>query len=239
MRQGTLFTTILLWSALAVPAVVPANAQDRSGLTLPLDPVAAEAVRREDLPAPMVAGCPADPVSFYPCAKEKIKTFNPPRTLDGKPSFQGFWNANRQAFNIEAHPVSYAYRGGPTLVIDSAGDRRPRGCICWYNRYSDAQHERNPEEFTHDLFGWTANLTFPLHARLLGAHSAKILNSALHVVRRAFSCLQVSWRQKRRDSFAPPAHLSLPFVVHPYSPTPYATRTDLPYITTLGACISV
>lgn len=142
MRQWTLFTTILLWSALAVSAAVPANAQDRSGLTLPLDPVAAEAVRREDLPAPMVAGCPADPVSFYPCAKEKIKTFNPPRTLDGKPSFQGFWNANRQAFNIEAHPVSLAYRGGPTLVIDP-----PDGLVPYQPWAAAKQQERADNTF--------------------------------------------------------------------------------------------
>ena len=121
MRQATLFTTtILLGSLLAAPAVVPVHAQDRSRLAEPLDPVRAESVRREDLPGEMVAGCPSDPVSFYPCAKEKIETFNPPRTLDGSPNFQGFWNAERQAFNIEAHPVSLAYRGGPTLVIDPA-----------------------------------------------------------------------------------------------------------------------
>ena len=121
MRQATLSTTtILLGSLLAAPAVVPVHAQDRTRLTLPLDPVRAASVRREDLPGEMIAGCPGDPVSFYPCAKEKIETFNPPRTLDGVPNFQGFWNAERQAFNIEAHPVSLAYRGGPTLVIDPA-----------------------------------------------------------------------------------------------------------------------
>ena len=79
-------------------------------------------------PAPpgpaLLAGCPADPQPFYPCAKEKIKTFNPPRTPDGKPDFQGYWNANRQAFNIEAHERDYAYQGGPTLVVDPA-DGRP------------------------------------------------------------------------------------------------------------------
>jgi hypothetical protein len=72
-----------------------------------------------------VAGCPAEPARFYPCAKEKIKTFEPPRTADGKPSFEGYWNANRQAFNIEAHEESYAYQGGPTLVIDPADGQVP------------------------------------------------------------------------------------------------------------------
>jgi len=73
----------------------------------------------------MIAGCPADPVPFYTCAKGKMKTFSPPRTADGRPNFQGFWNANRQAFNIEAHEPSFAYQGGPTLVVDPAEGRVP------------------------------------------------------------------------------------------------------------------
>src|SRR5262245_29180742 len=56
-----------------------------------------------------IAGCPAAPVRFYPCAKEKIKTFTPPRTPDGTPDFQGYWNANRQAFNIESHEEIFEY----------------------------------------------------------------------------------------------------------------------------------
>ena len=75
--------------------------------------------------AETLAGCPADPVPFYACAKEKIRTFNPPRTPDGKPDFQGYWNANRQAFNIEAHAADFAYQGGPTLVIDAPDGQVP------------------------------------------------------------------------------------------------------------------
>src|SRR5262245_64829709 len=65
-----------------------------------------------------IAGCPSEPVRFYGCAKERIKTFTPSRTSDGKPDFQGYWNANRQAFNIEAHEASFAYQGGPTLLVE-------------------------------------------------------------------------------------------------------------------------
>lgn len=72
-----------------------------------------------------IAGCPADPVAFYPCAREKSKNFVPPRTADGKPDFQGYWNANRQAFNIEAHEPSFAYQGGPTLILDPADGKVP------------------------------------------------------------------------------------------------------------------
>ncbi|MGH9253076.1 MAG: hypothetical protein ACRD3C_00745 [Vicinamibacterales bacterium] len=72
-----------------------------------------------------VAGCPADPVAFYACAKEKITTFTPRRTPDGNPNFQGYWNANRQAFDIEAHEPSFAYQGGPTLVVDPPDGQVP------------------------------------------------------------------------------------------------------------------
>jgi hypothetical protein len=72
-----------------------------------------------------IAGCPAAPVRFYPCAKEKIKTFTPPRTPDGTPDFQGYWNANRQAFNIESHEASFAYQGGPTLIVDPPDGQVP------------------------------------------------------------------------------------------------------------------
>jgi hypothetical protein len=72
-----------------------------------------------------IAGCPAEPARFYACAKEKIKAFTPPRTADGTPDFQGYWNANRQAFNIEAHEASFAYQGGPTLIVDPADGQVP------------------------------------------------------------------------------------------------------------------
>ena len=78
------------------------------------------AVARQAERPTTIAGCPADPQPFHACALEKIKTFSPPRTPDGKPDFQGYWNANRQAFNIESHAADYAYQGGPTLVVDPA-----------------------------------------------------------------------------------------------------------------------
>jgi hypothetical protein len=139
MRQGNrLFTAIVLGFALTGPALVATNAQERRDprQQAPVDePLAAEAFS-------MVAGCPADPVDFYPCAKEKSKTFNPPRTAEGRPNFQGFWNANRQAFDIEAHPRSYAYRGGPTLLIDV-----PDGVVPYQPWAAAKQQERADNTF--------------------------------------------------------------------------------------------
>ncbi|MBF8300672.1 MAG: hypothetical protein HW394_1042 [Acidobacteria bacterium] len=119
MRRGRrLCTALVIGSAIAASASVPLTAQEPRE-PRPLEQ-AAPPVR-----AQTIAGCPADPVPFYGCATEKIKTFSPPRTPDGTPNFQGYWNANRQAFNIEAHLADFAYQGGPTLVIDSPDGQVP------------------------------------------------------------------------------------------------------------------
>src|SRR5438105_11785020 len=55
-----------------------------------------------------VAGCPADAAQFHPCAVQKAKTFNPPRTPDRQPDLQGYWNASTTSGgnNIEAFDPS-------------------------------------------------------------------------------------------------------------------------------------
>ena len=112
MRYSTrLLTAILIGSAIAGAASVSLIAQERRAAGPPDQP-------NPPVRPTTIAGCPAEPVPFYPCAREKMKTFSPPRTADGKPNFQGYWNANRQAFNIEAHERDFAYQGGPTLVVD-------------------------------------------------------------------------------------------------------------------------
>ena len=49
---------------------------------------AAAAEQAEGRGPATIAGCPAAPVRFYPCAKEKSKTFTPPRTPTGHPTFR-------------------------------------------------------------------------------------------------------------------------------------------------------
>jgi hypothetical protein len=72
-------------------------------------------------------GCSEEPVAFHRCAIEKMKTFNPPRTADGKPDFSGFWNriVVRNMENIEEHPQTIDTSGGKSSIIDPADGKIP------------------------------------------------------------------------------------------------------------------
>src|SRR5688572_5188693 len=73
------------------------------------------------------AGCPEEPALFHKCAAEKAKSFNPPRTPDGKPDFQGHWNriAIRNLENIEEHAESIDGSGGRSSIVDPPDGRIP------------------------------------------------------------------------------------------------------------------
>ena len=73
------------------------------------------------------AGCPEEPALFHRCALEKAKQFNPPRTPDGTPDFQGVWGriAIRNMENIEEHPATMDGSGGRSAIVDPADGRIP------------------------------------------------------------------------------------------------------------------
>lgn len=131
MRRTAVIVSTL--AALCAPSAQASSAQQRP-------PEQAGPANR---PA-TIAGCPADPVPFYACAREKMRAFVPPRTPDGAPDFQGYWNANRQAFNIEAHERSFAYQGGPTLIVDPADGQVPYQPWAAARQQQRAQHTLNP-----------------------------------------------------------------------------------------------
>jgi len=126
MRTARRRRNNILVPALAVLVGTGLGAQTSSAASAQA-PREQQPLERTELPTrrATIAGCPADPIAFYACAKAKIGTFTPPRTADGTPDFQGYWNANRQAFNIEAHEASYAYQGGPTLIVDPPDGQVP------------------------------------------------------------------------------------------------------------------
>ena len=51
-------------------------------------------------------GCPTDNLAFHLCALEKAKTFNPPRTPDGKPDMQGYWHGREAKSNFSVEAVT-------------------------------------------------------------------------------------------------------------------------------------
>jgi hypothetical protein len=72
-------------------------------------------------------GCSEEPKAFHVCAVEKMKAFNPSRTPDGKPDFNGFWNriVVRNMENIEEHPQTMDTSGGTSAIIDPADGKIP------------------------------------------------------------------------------------------------------------------
>jgi len=96
-------------------------------------------------------GCPEEPAHFHPCATAKAKTFNPPRTPDGKPDLQGFWTGSGSLSNIEEHPASTpdvlagGDRGGKSLIVEPADGKIP------YQPWALAQRKENVEHYIAPL----------------------------------------------------------------------------------------
>ena len=77
--------------------------------------------------APRTAGgCPLEPVKFHDCALPKTKAFNPPRTADGKPDMQGYWERAFTSQDVEEHGADgLNVQPGPSLVIDTPDHKIP------------------------------------------------------------------------------------------------------------------
>jgi len=80
-------------------------------------------------PAQTAGGsCPLDSVEFHKCALEKTKTFNPPRTADGKPDFHGYWTSrhNGAVWDIEPRKGQGSLVPATTgIIVDPPGRRIP------------------------------------------------------------------------------------------------------------------
>ena len=87
--------------------------------------VMVSAVRAAAQAPATIAGCPLDPVKFHACALLKTKTFNPPRTADGRPDMSGYWDRAFTSQDIEAHTAGFGTQAGPSLVIDPSDRRIP------------------------------------------------------------------------------------------------------------------
>ncbi len=71
--------------------------------------------------------CPDNTAAiFHACALEAMRTFDPPRTLEGDPDLSGIWdlpgNANE---DIEEHPATLDDNGNPSIIVDPADGKTP------------------------------------------------------------------------------------------------------------------
>ena len=89
--------------------------------------VSADRVSAQGTAPRTAAGCPlVEPVKFHECALPKTKTFNPPRTPDGKPDMQGYWERAFTSQDVEEHGADgLNIQPGPSLVVDTPDHRIP------------------------------------------------------------------------------------------------------------------
>jgi len=93
--------------------------------------------------------CPDNtPAVFHRCAMEAAKTFDPPRTPDGRPALGGIWrfpngDAGGPYEDLEAHPSTLDDLGGPSVIVDPPDGNAPM------HAWADAQTKDNAERYIH------------------------------------------------------------------------------------------
>lgn len=93
-------------------------------------------------PYGMLAGCSEEPAKFHACALEKAKTFNPPRTADGKPDFSGVWaRARVTSDSILENAQNFDRPGGVSMVVDPPDGRIP------YRAWAALRQKENLEHY--------------------------------------------------------------------------------------------
>ena len=138
VRRGMMQVIIIM--AFSCGLQTPAAAQ-RAPFASPLPGAGPAPIR----PYGVFGGCPEEPAQFHRCAMAKAREFDPPRTADGKPDFQGFWLriGIRNMENIEEHPESMDGSGGRSSVIDPADGKIP------YQPWAAAERETHYSTY-HD-----------------------------------------------------------------------------------------
>ena len=67
-----------------------------------------------------------NPVEILTCGREAAKSFNPPKTADGKPDFSGYWGGSQVPHeNLEAHVRTPDDTGGPSALVDPPDGKVP------------------------------------------------------------------------------------------------------------------
>jgi hypothetical protein len=93
--------------------------------------------------------CPDDAaIVFDACALEAAQAFEPPRTPDGRPDFNGTWvlpggQIGGALEDLEEHPRTADDLGGAAAVVDPPGGRVPM------QTWADAQRREHPQRYFH------------------------------------------------------------------------------------------
>ena len=95
------------------------------------------------------SACPDNaPAVFHSCAMELARSFDPPRTLDGRPDLGGMWrlpfgDAEGAYEDLEEHPGGLDDLGGPTAIVDPPDGKIPM------QAWAVARREENPVTYIH------------------------------------------------------------------------------------------
>ena len=93
--------------------------------------------------------CPDNaPAAFHACALNAASNFDPPRTPDGRPDFNGTWvlpggQIGGALEDLEEHPRTLDDMGGPSAVVDPPDGRLPM------RQWADARRREHPASYFH------------------------------------------------------------------------------------------
>ncbi len=95
------------------------------------------------------SSCPDNtPAVFHRCALEAARTFDPPRTPDGRPDMGGIWHLPGGRFggayeDLEEHPEALDDLGGPTAIVDPPDGKVPM------HAWADARRQEHLQRYIH------------------------------------------------------------------------------------------
>jgi hypothetical protein len=90
-------------------------------------------------------GCPLDAAHFYPCAMEKVREFNPPRTPGGLPDMNGFWSRAVTTEDIDERAEVVDQSAQPSLIVEPPDGRIP------YQPWAATQKQVNARKYISPL----------------------------------------------------------------------------------------
>jgi hypothetical protein len=129
-------------------------------------PASAGGQRGQSAAAP---ACPAEPAAFHACAVTRGRSYDPPRTRDGRPNLQGFWRGLASGTeNVEEHPKTDDDAGGTSMIVDPPDGKLP------YQAWAAEQRHANRQQYVEPNVpcfpsGVPRSMYVPTHIQILQA----------------------------------------------------------------------